>query len=53
MEREFGLSTAGDGDEAAERVVYVDVAHEALIREWPTLREWLDTDPQGCGFSDV
>ena len=26
------------GNESAE------VAHEALIREWPTLREWLDTD---------
>ena len=22
----------------------VEVAHEALIREWPTLREWLRTD---------
>jgi tetratricopeptide (TPR) repeat protein len=23
---------------------YVEVAHEALIREWPTLRHWLDQD---------
>jgi len=25
----------------------VQVAHESLIREWPTLREWLDQDRQG------
>ena len=25
----------------------VEVAHEALIREWPTLREWLNEDRQG------
>jgi WD40 repeat protein len=25
----------------------VQVAHEALIREWPTLREWLDEDREG------
>ena len=25
----------------------VEVAHEALIREWPTLRQWLDQDRQG------
>ena len=24
-----------------------EVAHEALIREWPTLREWLETDREG------
>ncbi|HET6597944.1 MAG TPA: adenylate/guanylate cyclase domain-containing protein, partial [Anaerolineales bacterium] len=24
-----------------------EVAHEALIREWPTLREWLNEDRQG------
>jgi len=24
-----------------------DVAHEALIREWPTLRRWLDEDREG------
>ena len=24
-----------------------EVAHEALIREWPTLRSWLDEDRQG------
>jgi len=25
----------------------VEVAHEALIREWPRLREWLDDDREG------
>ena len=25
----------------------VQVAHEALIREWPTLREWLEEDREG------
>ncbi len=25
----------------------VEVAHEALIREWPTLREWLNEDREG------
>ena len=25
----------------------VDVAHEALIREWPRLREWLNTNREG------
>jgi len=25
----------------------VEVAHEALIREWPTLRTWLDEDREG------
>jgi class 3 adenylate cyclase/WD40 repeat protein len=25
----------------------VEVAHEALIREWPTIREWLDQDREG------
>jgi WD40 repeat protein len=25
----------------------VEVAHEALIREWPTLREWLEDDREG------
>jgi WD40 repeat protein/class 3 adenylate cyclase/energy-coupling factor transporter ATP-binding protein EcfA2 len=29
----------------AERTV--QVAHEALIRHWPTLREWLDEDREG------
>jgi WD40 repeat protein/DNA-binding SARP family transcriptional activator len=26
---------------------FAEVAHEALIREWPTLREWLDQDREG------
>ena len=37
---------------AAARLVTVsadtiEVAHEALIREWPTLRSWLDEDREG------
>lgn len=28
----------------------VEVAHEALIREWPTLREWLEDDRDGLRF---
>ena len=28
-------------------VAQVDVAHEALIRAWPRLRQWLDEDRQG------
>ncbi len=31
----------------SEEATYVDVAHEALIREWPRLREWLDEDREG------
>jgi WD40 repeat protein/class 3 adenylate cyclase/energy-coupling factor transporter ATP-binding protein EcfA2 len=34
------LVTIGEGT--------VEVAHEALIRHWPTLREWLDEDREGA-----
>jgi DNA-binding SARP family transcriptional activator/WD40 repeat protein len=51
----------GDADEDVERVLAVladrrlltvsattvEVAHEALLREWPRLREWLEEDAQG------
>ena len=33
------LITVGDGE--------VEVAHEALLREWPRLRGWLEQDAQG------
>jgi WD40 repeat protein/class 3 adenylate cyclase/energy-coupling factor transporter ATP-binding protein EcfA2 len=33
------LLTASDG--------YVEVAHEALLREWPRLRAWIDDDDAG------
>ena len=33
------LVTIGEGE--------VEVAHEALLREWPRLRGWLDEDAQG------
>jgi WD40 repeat protein len=26
---------------------FVEVAHEALLREWPRLREWIDEDAEG------
>lgn len=32
---------------AGGAAVYVDVTHEALIREWPRLREWLNEDREG------
>ena len=33
------LVTIGEGE--------VEVAHEALLREWPRLRSWLEEDAQG------
>jgi len=33
------LVTVGEG--------FVEVAHEALLREWPRLREWIDEDAEG------
>ena len=30
----------------------VEVAHEALLREWPRLQEWLDEDKQGRQLRD-
>ena len=36
----------GEQVEAAPNT-YVDVAHEALIREWPALKEWLADDREG------
>jgi hypothetical protein len=34
------LTTSGQGDRSSGES-FVEVSHEALIREWPTLREWL------------
>jgi len=34
------VSTSGKGSESPTEN-FVEVSHEALIREWPTLREWL------------
>jgi WD40 repeat protein len=39
------LLTTGTGPRGDGRVV--DVSHEALIRGWPRLREWLDEDRTG------
>lgn len=42
---EARLVTTGTLEPGEVRVV--EVAHEALIREWPTLREWLDQNRAG------
>jgi len=39
------LVTTGTQEPGETRVV--EVAHEALIREWPTLRDWLNQNRQG------
>lgn len=39
------LLTTGNDPTSGDRVV--DVSHEALIRGWPRLREWLDEDRTG------
>src|SRR5262249_22910328 len=36
---EARLVTVGDG--------FAEVAHEALLRDWPRLRDWLDADVEG------
>lgn len=35
------------GGNASQPVTYFEVAHEALIRQWPQLRIWLDEDRDG------
>jgi len=41
------LKTLADARLITTNVETVEVAHEALIREWPTLREWLEEDREG------
>jgi WD40 repeat protein len=41
------LITTGGGPVPSAVEGTVEVAHEALIREWPTLRRWLDEDREG------
>jgi class 3 adenylate cyclase/energy-coupling factor transporter ATP-binding protein EcfA2 len=41
------LRTLGDARLVTIGEGTVEVAHEALIRHWPTLREWLDEDREG------
>jgi WD40 repeat protein len=41
------LKTLADARLITTEQETVEVAHEALIREWPTLRSWLDTDREG------
>jgi hypothetical protein len=38
------LTTEGN---LTRRDAFVEVAHEALIRSWPQLREWIDADREG------
>jgi hypothetical protein len=38
------LTTEGD---LSQKNAYVEVAHEALIRNWPQLRKWIDADRAG------
>ena len=60
VRRQVPLAELGDSEAVAEilavladgRLVTVsedtvEVAHEALLREWPRLRSWLDEDAQG------
>src|SRR5207244_5597011 len=39
------LLTTGDGE--------VEVAHEALLREWPRLRDWLQEDAEDAGCTST
>ncbi len=39
------VSTGREGDET-----YVEVSHEALIREWPALREWIQQNREELGL---
>ena len=41
------LSTLGDARLVTTDQDTAEVAHEALIREWPTLRGWLEEDREG------
>jgi WD40 repeat protein/transcriptional regulator with XRE-family HTH domain len=41
------LKTLADARLITTNAETVEVAHEALIREWPTLREWLAEDREG------
>ena len=43
---ERASTTAGAAEDTPD-AVYVDVTHEALIREWPRLSEWLSEDREG------
>ena len=31
----------------------LEVAHEALLREWPRLRAWLEEDAEGGGCTST
>jgi conflict system STAND superfamily ATPase len=44
------VSTSGLGRESPMEN-YVEVSHEALIREWPALREWLKENREDPGIN--
>lgn len=39
--------------EGREDAIVVEVAHEALLRQWPTLTRWLDEDAQSLKILDT
>ena len=41
------LATLADSRLVTRREGSVEVAHEALLREWPRLREWIEEDAEG------
>ena len=41
------LATLADGRLVTVSEGSVEVAHEALLREWPRLREWIEEDAEG------
>jgi WD40 repeat protein len=46
-EIESVLHTLSDARLITTRKESIEIAHEALIREWPTLREWLEENREG------
>jgi hypothetical protein len=44
--RGWWLATAG-ARRTEEETTVVEIAHEALLRQWPTLTAWLDQDADG------
>ena len=42
-----GTDAAGRFHLVITNIIGIELAHEALIREWPTLRAWLDEDREG------
>jgi len=47
------LVKRGPTEESPDDMVLVEVAHEALLRQWPTLTEWLSEDAQALKRLEV